>query len=118
DLLTRRLMWRKNFFYLGNASYLQSSVQGIEQQLGFAIGAGMFLKNTNAFQVDILGGGGYFRTRYVPTVTTQETQNLGVFLAGSNVRVFEFKKTRLNLSLAVAPAFTDWGRYLVRGNSA
>jgi len=119
DLLGYRLLPWKNYFYAGTAGLLQSSVQGIERQTNVGISIGRFLRNTNRLRFSVLGGLGWQRANYVASTGPNPVQNTGVALISSNLQVFRFKKTRLNIDAAMAPALTpQTGRIFSKVNAA
>jgi hypothetical protein len=118
DFSAYRLLRWKNYFYAGNVGFLQSSVQGIDRQTNLGVGVGRYLKNTNHVRFSLTGGIGWQRTNYTSTNTIQGTQNIGVALVSSNLDVFTFKKTRLDLSANVLPALTQPGRLFSRINAS
>jgi len=118
DFSAYRLFPWKNYFYGGSWAFLQSSVQGIQAQTNVALGVGRYLKNTNRARFTAFGGLGWQRTRYEPSVATQQAQNVGVGLVSLNLEAFSFKKTRLAADASVVPALTDPGRLFYRTNLA
>jgi len=117
DLDAYRLLPWKDYFYGGTATLLQSSVQGIQRQTGLGGGVGRFLKNTNRVRFTVLGGLGWLGANYVPGAEAQRLQNLAVGLISSNLQVFTFKKTRLNVTGTLAPALTERGRLFSKFNA-
>jgi len=118
DSSAYRLFPWKNYFYGGSWAFLQSSVQGIEAQTNLALGVGRYLKNTNRIRFTAFGGLGWQRTRYVPSIATEQAQNVGVAVISLDLEAFRFKKTRLNANATVVPAVTDLGRLFYRTNLA
>ncbi len=108
------LPW-KNFFYAGTAGYLQSTEQGIDRQTNLTFGLGGYLKNTNLIQFSLLGALGYQRTNYSEAVA-QLTQDVAVGVISSNLQVFSFKRTRLNITASIAPALNGQGRIFAKTN--
>ena len=106
DLLTYRLLPWNNYFYAGTAGFLQSSVQGIQNEVSLGLGVGRFLKHTNRVRLSVLGGLGWQRATYTATATASPVQNTGVALILSNLQVFAFKRTRLSVDGSMAPALT------------
>jgi hypothetical protein len=104
DLGTRRMLSRTNYFLGAIATFLQSSVQGIDLQTSLGVGLGRYLKNTNRFRLSVLGGPGWQRTTYTPLRTDQPPQNIAVALVTSDLQAFAFKKTRLDITCSVVPA--------------
>src|SRR4051794_24468741 len=117
DLTAYHLSRWPNYFYEGTAGFLQSSVQGINQQTTLGMGVGRFLKNSNMIRFTILGGLGWQRTYYVPEVATQQLQDTAVGLISSNLEAFRFKKTRLKVYGTLAPALSQRGRLFSRVNA-
>jgi hypothetical protein len=118
DLGTYRMLSRTNYFVGASATFLQSSVQGIDRQTNLGIGLGRFLKNTNRLRFWILGGAGWQRTKYVPTVINQPPQNLAVAIFVADLEAFSFKKTRLDLAGTVYPALSaQRGRTFFKTNA-
>jgi hypothetical protein len=118
DMIAYRLLPWKNHFYAGTAGFLQSSVQGIQRQTNLGISVGRFLKNTNRVRFSILGGLGWQRTNYLQSIHAQQSQDVAVGVISSNLQVFSFKKTRLNVNASVAPALNGQGRIFSKINAA
>jgi hypothetical protein len=112
-----RLLSRNNYFLAGSAAYLQSSVQGIQNQTTLGFGLGMFLKNTNQMRFTLLGGLAWQRTNYI-LPETNGTQNIGAVLVNSRLEAFRFKKTRLAATVNLVPALTDRGRLFLNTDVA
>jgi hypothetical protein len=117
DLGAYRVLDRTNFFIAGTYGLLQSSVQQIERQTILAGTIGRFLKNTNRVRLTIQGGLGGQRTIYSSSVEGT-VQNTAVALISSDLQVFSFKKSRLDLTATVVPALTESGRVFTRFNAA
>jgi len=117
DFSAYRLLRRRNYFVTGTGGFLQSSVQGIENQMTLGFGLGVYLKNTNKVRLTVLGGPGWQRTHYSSSETDQAgTQEIGVFLISSSLEMFQFKKTRLTATANLIPALTDTGRVFSNTN--
>ncbi len=119
DVLAYRFLPGKKYLYAGVAGFLQSSVQGIPRETILGVGVGRFLKNTSRVRFLVLGGLAWQRALYVSMAETpQETrllQNIGAAFVHSNLQVFSFKNTRLNLDARVIPALRpDRGRIFSR----
>jgi hypothetical protein len=110
DLYTSRLLRWNNWFYAGTASFLQSSVQEIDLQTTLAGGIGRYLKNTNRASISVLGGLGWQNVSYGQNTADQGTQNAAVGFVASQIKVFKFKKTNLDISASFIPAISDVGR--------
>jgi hypothetical protein len=98
------MLSRTNYFLGAIATFLQSSVQGIDRQTSLGIGLGRYLKNTNRFRFWVLAGAGWQKTTYTPSIINQPHQNIGVALVSSDLQAFAFKKTRLDITSTVFPA--------------
>jgi Protein of unknown function, DUF481 len=119
DLIAYRDLPWKNYFYAGTGDFLQSSVQGVRQQTTLGFGVGRFLKNTGRVRLAVLGGFGWQNANYVPLAQTQQSQNIGLAFLSSNLQVFRFKKTRLNIDSSLAPAIAPrTGRLFFRSNAS
>jgi hypothetical protein len=110
DLTSMRLLRWNNWFYAGNASFLQSSVQEISLQTTLNGGVGRYLKNTNRASISVLGGFGWQNVKYTQNAVGQGTQNIAVGFASTDIKFFKFKKTNLDVSASLIPAITEAGR--------
>ena len=102
-----RLLQRSNWFYSGLGSFLQRSQQGIQLQQTLGGGIGRFLTNTNRARVSLMAGLAWQGTTYDPSINSVGKQNLASGLIGGNVQVFQFKKTRLDLTATLLPAISQ-----------
>jgi putative salt-induced outer membrane protein YdiY len=116
DFIAQRLFPWKNYFYAGTAGYLQSSVQGIERQTSLGLGLGRHLKNTNRVQFSVLAGLGWQRTNYSQSITDLR-QDVAVGVISTNLQIFNFKKTRVDINASVAPALQGQGRIFAKTNA-
>jgi hypothetical protein len=110
DLNAMRLLRWNNWFYAGNTSFLQSSVQEISLQTTIGGGVGRYLKNTNRSRISVLGGFGWQNVKYTQNAVDQGTQNIAVGFASTEIEFFKFKKTNLDVSASLFPALSDPGR--------
>jgi hypothetical protein len=110
DIGTMRLLRWNNWFYAGNASFLQSSVQEINLQTTLSGGIGRYIKNTNRASISVLGGLGWQNVSYGQNTVNQGTQNTAVGFVATEVKVFKFKKTNLDLTASIIPAISESGR--------
>jgi len=117
DLNTIRLLRWNNWFYAGIASFLQSSVQGINSQSSIGGGIGRFLWNRNQSSFYVLGGLAWQNTNYKPYAVNQGTQNTASMLAAAELKVFKFKKTNLDISTFVFPEISEPGRVRTYANA-
>ena len=107
DLNALRLLRWNNWFYAGTASFLQSSVQDIDLQTSVGGGVGRYLINSNRASLYVAGGLGWQNARYGQN---EGTQNTVVGFLASELQVFKFKKTNLDVSASIIPAISDPGR--------
>jgi hypothetical protein len=117
DLAAYRLMRNSNYYYSGFGGFLQSSVQGIRLQTNVGAGVGRFLKNTNRVKWTVLVGGIWQNTNYEPETVSVPSQQVYGGVASTNLKVFLFKKTNLDVSAKVIPAFSDPGRVFYSTNA-
>ncbi len=117
DLNTLRLLRWNNWFYAGTASFLQSSVQDINLQTTLGGGIGRYLKNTNRSSIYVIGGLGWQNARYGQNSPDLGTQNTAVGFVASEIKVFKFKKTNLDVSASLLPSISDAGRVHFNANA-
>jgi putative salt-induced outer membrane protein YdiY len=110
DLGTLRLLRWNNWFYAGSASFLQSSVQEINRQTTLGAGVGRYLKNNNRASIYVLGGLGWQNAGYKQYTIDQGTQNTAISFVATDIKVFKFKKTNLDISASVLPAISGQSR--------
>ncbi len=110
DLGAMKLLRWNNWFYAGDVSFLQSSVQEIRLQTTLDGGVGRYLKNTNRASVSVLGGFGWQNVNYTPNEVGQGTQDIAVGFVSTDIKFFKFKKTNLDVSASLIPALTEAGR--------
>jgi putative salt-induced outer membrane protein YdiY len=106
DLRFLRLLRWNNWFYAGDASFLQSSVQEINLQTTLGGGVGRYLKNSNRASIYVLGGFGWQNAGYKEYTVDQGTQNTVVGFGATEIRAFKFKKTNLDITASVLPAIS------------
>jgi hypothetical protein len=110
DFTTIRLLRWNNWFYAGSASFLQSSVQEVNLQTTLGGGIGRYIKNTNRASIAVIAGIGWQNVSYGKNSGDQGTQNTAVGFVATEIKVFKFKKTNLDLSASIIPAIADSGR--------
>jgi hypothetical protein len=113
----RLLKGQERYFYQAGINYLQSTVQGIEQQYGVAGGLGMYLRNTNRVKWTAQGGPAWQWTNYAPIEGAPNRQNIAGLLFGTRWESFRFKKTRLTANAYAIPALNEVGRVFTRANA-
>ena len=117
DLIgTRLLPWNK-YFYSGLGSFLQSSAQGITLQTSIGGGLGRYLKNTNRSKISVLGGVSWQSTNYHPSLVPVGKQNLAAALIATDINLFKFDKTNLDVNATVFPALSEPGRFRFNTNA-
>jgi Protein of unknown function, DUF481 len=110
DWNAMRLLRWNNWFYAGSVGFLQSSVQDINLQTTLGGGIGHYLKNTNRTSIALIGGVGWQNINYGKDPDNQGIQNTAVGFVASQVKVFKFKKTNLDLTASLIPALSGTGR--------
>jgi hypothetical protein len=111
------LPWN-NYFYGVFDGFLQSSEQGIAHQNYVGSGIGRYLKNTNRTMISLLGGLAWQNTVYNPVHLAIPTQNIAAALISTNVKLFRFNKTNLDLNAVLLPALTQPGRVYFSTNAS
>jgi hypothetical protein len=109
-LTGRHLLSWNNYFFGGLGDFLQSSVQGIPLQTTVGAGIGHYFKNTNRAMISVLGGAALQNTEYNQTTVTAPTQHLVTALLASQVKLFQFNKTNLNITAQLLPVLNEAGR--------
>ncbi len=118
NLGVQRLLRWNNWFYAGELGLLQSSEQDIKLQSSLAGGIGRFLANTNHATIYVLGGFGWQRTAYSPSIFLSGAQNVATGLVGGGVKLFRFNKTNVDLTASVFPALSEPGRVYTNVNAS
>src|SRR5215472_14463108 len=107
------LPWN-NYFYGVFDGLLQSSEQGIARQNYIGAGIGRYLMNTNRATIAVLGGLAWQNTVYNPTLFPIPTQNVTTALIITDVKLFKFNKTNLDLSAVLLPVLSQPGECIFR----
>ena len=110
ELSGLRLLRWSNWYYAGLTEFLQSSQQGITLQSTFGGGIGRYLKNTGRASVSLTGGFAWQRINYDQGVRTAPTQQVTSGLVTTQVNLYYFDRTNLNVSAMLLPALSDPGR--------
>ena len=117
DLIgTRLLPWNK-YFYSGLGGFLQSSAQGITLQSSIGGGLGRYLKDTNRSKISILGGLAWQNTNYHPSLVPVGKQNLAAAMIRTEINLFEFDKTNLDVTATLFPTLSEPGRFRFNTNA-
>ena len=117
DLIgTRLLPWNK-YFYSGLGSFLQSSAQGITLQTSIGGGLGRYLKNTNRSKISVLGGISWQGTNYHTSLVPVGKQNLVAAMIVTDINLFKFDKTNLDVNATILPALSEPGRFRFNTNA-
>jgi hypothetical protein len=114
DLSGMRLLRWNNWFYSGTGNFLQSSVQGIDLQTTLGGGIGRYLRNSNQASLYVLAGFAWQNAQYKTYTVRQGAQNAAAGLIESELKIFRFKKTDLDVSAVVLPGISEPGR--IRAN--
>ena len=118
DLSGMRLLPWNNWFYLGSGDFLQSSVQGIDLQTTLGGGIGRYLRNSNQASFYVLAGLAWQNGQYETYAVRQSAQNAASALIASELKIFRFKKTDLDISAVVLPGISEPGRVRVNTNAS
>lgn len=110
---------RGEWFYGGVGNVLQSSVQKLDIMGGAGAGLGRYLKNTNRMRLWVLGGVVMQTAQYSAEISPS-SQKLAAGLLMANLSVFKFKRTNLDISASLFPAFSnpDRGRFYFDTNAS
>jgi hypothetical protein len=111
------LLPKNNYFFGGFDVFLQSTEQGIAGQNSIGGGIGRYLKNTNRTVFSVLGGLAWQHTQYNPILIPIPNQEVATAVILTNLRLFRFDKTDLNLNATLSPALTDPGRVYFSTNA-
>jgi len=109
--------WKKNFYYAGYASGLQSSEQGIDLQSNVGGGLGYYIKRTSRVTFSALAGGTWQNTTYTPGATAGTTESIATGLLSTTLNVVSFSKTNLNVRASALPTFSADGRWFFNTNA-
>ena len=105
----RLLRWN-NWYYTGVTEFLQSSQQGITLQSTFGGGIGRYLKNTSRASISLTGGFAWQRINYQQGVVTAPTEKVTSGLIATQLNLYHFDRTNLNITAILLPALSDPGR--------
>ncbi len=103
------LRW-DNWFYSGQADFLQSSEQGIKLQSTLGGGMGYYLKNTSQAQLSLSAGLSWQGTKYEQSAVGLPEQNLAAALIAAKLKLYRFDKTHLDVNALLLPVLSDPGR--------
>lgn len=117
-VVTRRLLPWNNWYYSGLADWLQSTEQGIGNQLTLGGGVGRYLINTDRASVAVYGGAAWQRTDYRQTNLPPSQENLAAALFWAQARLFKFSKTNFTATGRLLPALSDPGRLRINTEAA
>lgn len=118
DLSVKRLLRWNNWFYSGTGDFLQSSVQAINVQTTLGAGIGHYLLNSNQASLYVLGGFAWQNANYSTHTAGYGAQNAAAALVSSELKVFRFKRTDLDISAVVLPGISEPGRVRTNVNAS
>ena len=117
-LTGQHLMRANNWFYAGVGDFLQSTEQGINLETTFGGGVGRFLKRTNHVIVSASGGVAWQSTDYQQQGSVSVKQDVATALVSTNVKLFQFNKSNLEVNAVVFPALSTPGRVHFNTNAS
>ena len=106
----QKLLRWNNWYYTGIASFLQSSVQGIQLQDTFGGGVGRNIVNNGGTFFTVYGGFAWQQINYKQSIFPGQTQQVTAGLLGTQFKLFRFSKTTVTVSANVLPAISEPGR--------
>jgi hypothetical protein len=109
-LQAQRLLRWNNWYYTGIASFLQSSVQGIQLQDTFGGAIGRNIVNRGSMYFTVYGGFAWQQINYQQAKIPATTQDVTTGLVGTQLKLFRFNRTNLSVSANLLPAISDPGR--------
>jgi uncharacterized protein DUF481 len=109
-LSAQHLLPWNNWYYMGLADFLQSSVQGIQLQNTFGGGIGRVIKNTGRTSFNVYGGLAWQRINYHEAAIPSPTQQVAAGLIGTSLKLFYFDRTTLTVKANLFPEISDPGR--------
>jgi len=110
--------WKKNLFYAGYGSGLQSSEQGIAMQSNLGGGLGYYIKHTSRITFSAMAGATWQNITYTPGVSAGTTENIATGLLSTALNIVSFSKTNLDIRASALPAFSADGRWFFNTNAA
>jgi hypothetical protein len=111
----RLLRWN-NWYYSGLGTFLQSSTQDIRLQTNLSGGIGRYFKNTNHAKISVLAGLAWQNTDYSQSSNSQASPNIAAAVVATQIKLFRFDKTNLDVTATVFPALTQPGRVFFNTN--
>jgi Protein of unknown function, DUF481 len=117
-LAAQKLLRWNHWYYTAIASFLQSSVQGIQLQDTFGGGVGRNILNNGGTFFTVYGGFAWQQINYKQSIYPAQTQQVTTGLLGTQFRLFRFSKTTLTLSANLLPAVSDPGRVQLNLNTS
>jgi Protein of unknown function, DUF481 len=112
----RRLLRWNNWYYSGLSNLLQSSTQDIRLQTNLGGGIGRYFKNTNHAKISLLAGFAWQNTIYSESTHSQASPNIATAIVATELKLFKFDKTNLNVTGTVLPALSQPGRVFFNTN--
>jgi hypothetical protein len=75
------------------------------------------LKNTHRASILVLAGAAWQETNYQQSIVPPDKQNMAAAIIYTEARLFKFSKTNLNITAALLPAVSDFGRVRFNTNA-
>ncbi|MGC1645486.1 MAG: DUF481 domain-containing protein [Candidatus Sulfotelmatobacter sp.] len=118
DMSAQRLMPWSNWYYTGFASFLQSTVQGINLSSSYGAGANRYLKNSSHFFMSVGEGFAFQHIDYGQSALAAPAQNVSAAWLNTQVKLFRFDQTNVTVTASLLPAISEPGRLHFNLNSA
>ncbi|MBO3117444.1 DUF481 domain-containing protein [Winogradskyella sp. DF17] len=98
----------KNWYLLGNISYLSNTEQALNSRYSIRAGAGRFLALNNKLSWGVSGGLNLNLENF--SDDTPDRESTEIFI-GTNFNMFDFKDFSLNTNLDIFPSLSESGRW-------
>ena len=110
------LPWN-NYFYSGLSDFLQSTEQEIQLQSSVGAGIGHLWKKPNRARFSLLGGLAWQNTQYNQSTVGAGTQNAAAAIIASDLQLFKFNKTTLDVTDLLFTMLNEPGRVKLNMNA-
>ena len=105
----RQLLSPRNF-YMGLADFLQSNEQQLDLRMNFGGALGHVFSHTDNSFIIGYAGATWNREQYSSQATVDRTGDSAEAILGTQMNIFRFRTTDINLAAQLYPSLTDLGR--------